>query len=80
VGGIQLFAPIKIGLKFFQQKKLMRTTIIAEEELAHKVLSSFKDNFSMSGSGRSLDVLKQRSRDNALDNSGLGVAPKTAKV
>ena len=35
----------------------MRIRIIAEEELTHKVLAGFKDDFSMSGMGRSLDVL-----------------------
>ena len=38
MGGIQLFATIKSGLRFFQKKKLMRITIIAEEVLTHKVL------------------------------------------
>ena len=35
----------------------MRITIIAEEELTHKVLAGFKNDFAMSGLGRSLDVL-----------------------
>jgi hypothetical protein len=57
VGRIQLLAPIRNGLKFFQQKKLMRISIIADGELTHKVLDGFKDDFAMSGLGRSLDVL-----------------------
>ena len=35
----------------------MRITIIAEEELTYKVLAGFKDDFAISGLGRSLDVL-----------------------
>ena len=35
----------------------MRIIIIAEEELTHKVLDGFKDDFAMSGLGRSLNVL-----------------------
>ena len=57
MGGIQLLAPIKNGLKFFQRKKLMRVTIITEDELTHKIFAGFKNNFGMSGLGRSLDVL-----------------------
>jgi hypothetical protein len=57
VGVIQLLATIKNGFKFFQQNKLMRITIIAEEELTHKVLGGFKNNFAMSGLGRLLDML-----------------------
>jgi hypothetical protein len=57
VGGIQLLATIKNGLKFFQGKDLMRINIIAEEELTHKVLVGLKNNFAMSGLERLLDVL-----------------------
>ena len=57
MGGIQLFATIKNGLKFFQRMKLMRIIIIAEEELTHKVLVGFTDDFAMSGLGRSFNVL-----------------------
>jgi hypothetical protein len=57
VGGIQLLATIKYRLKFFQQKQLMRITIIAEEELTHNVLARIKNNFSVSGLGRSFHVL-----------------------
>ena len=32
-------------------------TIIAEEELTHKVFAGLKNNFAMSGLGRSLDIL-----------------------
>ena len=35
----------------------MRISIIAEEELTHKVLAGLKNNFAMSGLGSSLDVL-----------------------
>ena len=35
----------------------MNITIIAKEELPHKVLASFEDNFAVNGLGRSLDVL-----------------------
>ena len=35
----------------------MRISIIAEEELTHKVLAGFKNNFAVSGLGRSLHVL-----------------------
>ena len=54
---MQLLATIKNGLKFFQGKEFMRISIIAEEELTHKVLAGFKDDFAMSGLGRSLDML-----------------------
>jgi hypothetical protein len=37
----------------------MRITIIAEEELTHKILAGFEDDFTMSGLGHSLDVLLQ---------------------
>jgi hypothetical protein len=57
VRGIQLLATIKNGFKFFQGKELMRISIIAEEELTHKVLAGLKNNFVVSGLGRSLDVL-----------------------
>ena len=57
MGGIQLLVTIKNGLKFFQGKKLMRITIVGGEELTHKVLASFKNNFAMSGLGSVLDVL-----------------------
>jgi hypothetical protein len=63
VGGIQLLATIKNGLKFFQRKKLMRLTIIAEEELTHKILAGFEDDFDISCLGRSLDVLLQEGVD-----------------
>jgi hypothetical protein len=63
VRGIQLLATIKIGLKFFQGKGFMRNSIIAEEELTHKVLVCFKNNFAVSGLGRSLDVLLQKCID-----------------
>ena len=63
VGGIQLFATFKNGLKFFHRKKLMRSTITAEEELTYKVLAGFKDDFAMSGMGRSLDVLLEEGVD-----------------
>ena len=35
----------------------MRIIIIAEEELTHKDLVGFKNNFAMSGLGRLLDIL-----------------------
>jgi hypothetical protein len=35
----------------------MEITIIAEEELTHKVLADFEDDFAISFLGRSLDVL-----------------------
>jgi hypothetical protein len=35
----------------------MRISIIAEEELTHKVFAGLKNNFAMSGLGRSPDVL-----------------------
>ena len=57
MGGIQLFATIKNGFKYFQKRKLMRIIVIAEEDLTHKVLAAFWDDFVMSGLGRSLDVL-----------------------
>ena len=63
MGGVQLLATIKNGLKFFQRKKLMRRTIIAEEELTHKILAGFEDNLAMSCLGRSLDVLLQEGVD-----------------
>jgi hypothetical protein len=43
--------------------KLMRITIIAEEELTNKILAGFQDDFAMSGLGRSLDVLLQEGVD-----------------
>ena len=47
----------KNGLKFIQQKKLMRITIVAEEELTHQIFAGFKNIFAMSGLGSVLDVL-----------------------
>ena len=41
----------------------MRISIIAEEELTHKVLAGLKNNFAMSGLGRSLDVLLDKGVD-----------------
>ena len=41
----------------------MRITIIAKEEFTHKVLAGFKDDFSMSGLGRLLDVLLKEGVD-----------------
>jgi hypothetical protein len=41
----------------------MRITIIAEEELTHKILAGFEDDFAMSGLGRSLDVFLQEGVD-----------------
>jgi hypothetical protein len=38
---------------------LMGITIIAEEELTHKVLADFEDDFAMNCLGRLLDVLLQ---------------------
>ena len=35
----------------------MKITIIAGEELTHKVFVGFEDDFAMSGMGHSLDVL-----------------------
>lgn len=35
----------------------MRITSIVEEELTHKVLASFNNNFAMSGLGRLLDMV-----------------------
>ena len=49
--------------KSFQKKKLMRITIIAEEEFTYKVLVGFEDDFAMSGLGRSLDVFLQEGVD-----------------
>jgi hypothetical protein len=63
VRGIQLLATIKNGFKFFQRKELMRNNIIAEEELTHKVLAGLKNNFAVSGLGRSLDVFLQEGVD-----------------
>jgi hypothetical protein len=63
VGGIQLLATIKNGFKFFQEKELMRISIIAEEELIHKVLAGLKNNFVVNGLGRSLDVLLDKGVD-----------------
>jgi hypothetical protein len=54
---IQLLATIKNGLKSFSRKELMKITITMEEELTHKALLGFKNNFSLSGLGRSLDML-----------------------
>ena len=34
----------------------MRFNIITKEDLTHKIIASFKDNFDMSGLGHSLDV------------------------
>jgi hypothetical protein len=59
VRGIQLLATIKNGFRFFQGKELMRNNIIAEEELTNKVLAGLKNNFAVSGLGRSVDVLLQ---------------------
>jgi hypothetical protein len=56
VEGIQLLAPIKNGLKFFQREILMRITIITEEEITHKGLAGFKGDYTMTGLGRSLYV------------------------
>jgi len=61
--GIQLLATIKIGFKFFQGKGFMRNSIIAEEELTHKILACLKNNFAVSGLGRSLDVLLEKCID-----------------
>ena len=63
VGGIQLLATIKNGLEFFQRKKLMKSTIIAEEELTHKVLAGFEDEFALSGLGRLLNMLLEEGVD-----------------
>jgi hypothetical protein len=63
VGGIQLLATIKNGFKFLQGKGFMRNNIIAEEELTHKILACLKNNFAMSGLGRSLDVLLEKCID-----------------
>jgi hypothetical protein len=63
VGGIQLLAMIKNGFKFLQGKELMRISIIGEEELTHKVLAGLKNNFVVSGLGRSLDVLLDKGVD-----------------
>jgi hypothetical protein len=63
VRGIQLLATIKNGFKFFQGKGLMRNNIIAEEELTHKILACLKNNFTVSGLGRSLDVLLEKCID-----------------
>ena len=41
----------------------MRNNIIAEEELTHKVLACLKNNFAMSGLGRSCDVLLEKCID-----------------
>jgi len=49
--------------KSFQKKKLMRITIIAEEEFTYKVLVGFEDDFAMSGTGRSFDVLLEEGVD-----------------
>ena len=57
VGGIQIFAMFKHGLKFIHRKKMMRSTITTEEELTHKVFAGFEDDFAMSGMWRSLDVV-----------------------
>jgi len=63
VRGIQLLVTIKKGFKFFQGKGLMRNSIIAEEELTHKVLAGLKNNFAVSGLGRSLYVFLQEGVD-----------------
>jgi hypothetical protein len=63
VRGIQLLATIKKRFKFFQGKELTRNSIIAEEELTHKVLAGLKNNFAVSGLGRSVDVLLQEGVD-----------------
>ena len=44
-------------LNIYEVEVLMRITIIAEEELTHKDLTSLKNNFAMSGLGRLLYVL-----------------------
>jgi hypothetical protein len=41
----------------------MRNNIIAEEELTHKILACLKNNFAVSGLGRSLDVLLEKCID-----------------
>jgi hypothetical protein len=41
----------------------MRNSIIAEEELTHKVFAGLKNNFAVSGLGRTLDVLLQEGVD-----------------
>ena len=41
----------------------MRNSIIAEEELTHKVLAGLKNNFAVSGLGRSLYVFLQEGVD-----------------
>jgi hypothetical protein len=41
----------------------MRITIIVEEILTYKVLAGLKNNFAMSGLGRSLDVLLDKGVD-----------------
>lgn len=63
MGGIQLLATIKNGFKFFQRKMLMRNTVIAEEELTHKVFAGLKNNFAVSGLRRPLDVLLDKGDD-----------------
>src|ERR1700738_2592272 len=68
---MQLLATIKHGLKFFQGKVFMRIRIIAEEELTHKVLAGFKDDFAMSGLGRSVDVLLDEGVDALLAISAI---------
>ena len=68
---MQLLATINNGLKFFQRKEFMRISIIAEEELTHKVLAGFKDDFAMSDLGRSLDVLLDEGVDALLAISAI---------
>ena len=63
VGGIQIFAMFKNGLKFIHRQKMTRSTITAEEELTHKVFAGFEDDFAMSGLGRTLHVLLEEGVD-----------------
>jgi hypothetical protein len=63
VGGVQILATIKNRLKFIQGKEFMRIGIIAEEDLTQKVLAGLKNNFAVSGLGRSLDVLLDKGVD-----------------
>ena len=44
----------------------MRITIIAEEELTHKVFDGFKDDLAMGGMGRLVDVLFNEGVDVAI--------------
>ena len=78
--GIQLLATIKNGFKFFQGKELMRNSIIAEEELTHKVLACLKNNFAVSGLGRSLDVLLDKGVDALATISAVADLNRVAMV